>query len=528
MAQTNIIDRIVGFFSPEAGVRRQMWREASATYRDGVQSRASRPWTGGDTSYQLGTGAQRQGMFSMRDRARAADRDNPIATALLNAEIDNVIADGMTLQVNSQSADFNREAEARFAEWIDAADIRGMLCGSDLQRQYWRMCRRDGDGGIILVSRGGQSRLQLIPGDRIRNPLGKVNTPTLADGVEVDGAGRPIAFYIETLDEFGKRTTTRVLADDFIYLPFNVEPLHVRGTSCFRTIFDMLDILERYVDGVALAAWMATVFGLVFKQQSAAKETRGMPFLTDSKGEDRRAITLENSQVRYVGQEDDVVQVDAKQPMQQTPEFIRAMLRLIGIPFDMPLEIIARDMSTVNFSSARIGLLGFHRACRVRQNTFNVRVMGRIYRWWVSREIKMGSFAATVPVDPWTHEFVPRGWDYTDPIAEVQSDMLQIDMGLKSPQMCAAERGRDWELIQGQLTAAREVSRENEIPLVHSTMTRDEITLEPPAEDAPGQSDGQQQDQQDDEGGMADDADDAAEEAEPDDSEPDDTGPEGA
>jgi hypothetical protein len=39
---------------------------------------------------------------------------------------------------------------------------------------------------------------------------------------------------------------------------------------CYMTIFDLLAHLDRYVDGVSLAAWMATVFGIVFKQNNAA------------------------------------------------------------------------------------------------------------------------------------------------------------------------------------------------------------------------------------------------------------------
>jgi hypothetical protein len=63
--------------------------------------------------------------------------------------------------------------------------------------------------------------------------------------------------------------------------------------------------------------------------------------------------------------------------MQQTPEFIRTMFRMLGQPFDMPLEVIAKDMSTCNFASARIGLLPFYRTCRVKAARFGSRWSGR-------------------------------------------------------------------------------------------------------------------------------------------------------
>ncbi len=79
------------------------------------------------------------------------------------------------------------------------------------------------------------------------------------------------------------------------------------------------------------------------------------------------------------------------------------------------------------------------------------------------------------PGDFWKHELLVNAWDYTDPISEAQSDLLQMDMGTKSLQMVIAERGRDGLKIRREL---------EEIPIdVHSTYTRDEA----PAPAAPTQ-----------------------------------------
>jgi capsid protein len=197
--------------------------------------------------------------------------------------------------------------------------------------------------------------------------------------------------------------------------------------------------------------------------------------LANSKGEQQKAVTIENGMVKYIGQQDDVVQVQAQQPMNQTPDFIRAILRLIGLPFDMPLELVAKDMSQVNFASARIGLIGYYRACRARQIAFSTRCLSRIYQWWIAREIKMGRFVTAAPADAWSHRFMAQGWDYTDPVSEAQADQLQIDMGIKTPQMAAAERGRDWEEMQLDLAAARAFRKLHELPDVAGTYTRDRI-----------------------------------------------------
>lgn len=431
------------------------------TYRGGIETRLDRKW-GEEKSHISGTMGERRSAADMRNRARQVDRDNPVARMMLTAEVDNVIADGIYPQAQTDNEAFNREAEERFAAWLDTADIRGMLSGGDLQRMFWRMCRRDGDGAIILVDRGGQSKLQLAPGDLIKDPPGKSGAKNFADGVETDDVGRPIRFHFEWESERGLLRRQAVAAQDVIYLAFTDEPLRVRGASCYGTIFTLLDHLDRYIDGVSLAAWMATVFGIVFKQANSQKQFQALGYTTNDAGYQQRAIRVENGMVKYLAPEDEIVQVDAKQPMTQTPDFIRAMIRQIAAAFDMPLEIAARDMSQVNFASARIGLLGFYRACIIKQGTFVGRAMTRIYQWWISRERKRqelgfdGAFVTPFPARFWPHMFQGRGWDYTDPVSEAQADQLQIDMGIKSPQLCAMERGRDWDSIQADIRRARE------------------------------------------------------------------------
>jgi capsid protein len=150
---------------------------------------------------------------------------------------------------------------------------------------------------------------------------------------------------------------------------------------------------------------------------------------------------------------------------------------MIGQPFDMPLEVLAKDMSTVNFSSARIGLLPFYRSCRIKADKFAGR-WSRTIRWWLSRERLRARddpkrWTTAFPERFWTHSLLVNAWDYTDPVSEAQSDLLQISMRTKSPQMVMTERGRDIKQIERDF-------EEYGDPDVLSTMTRDPTPEVPP------------------------------------------------
>lgn len=471
------LDKVIGWVSPRWAAERAMWRDFSASYKGGVPTRTSELWQQAQ-GYRFGTQGERQQVGGTRDRAYQAYDNNPVARTLVQTETDNVIGDGLNYQPASSSEEWNREAEDRYYDWLDECSVRGpdVETGCEVQRSLWSLSRVAGDIGWILVSRGPESRIQTVRAENICTPDGMYQDKSVYDGIRFDSFGRPTTFYVLTHDERdGRRTFTAVDARDFVWLPHMTKPGQARPPSCYTTIFDLLAHLDRYVDGVSLAAWMATVFGIVFKQNNGAKQLAQMPLATNSQGNQQRTVTFENGMVKYVGTDEEVAQVQATQPMQQTPEFIRTMYRMLGQPFDMPLEVIAKDMSTCTFASARIGLNPFYRSCRIKAGRFGSR-WSRTIRWWLSRERQRAAgdpkrWVTAFPADYWSHELLPNAWDYTDPLTDPQSDLLQIDMGIKSPQMVARERGRNWQRIT---TEREEWQKQNaDLPEIRSTYTRD-------------------------------------------------------
>jgi capsid protein len=270
---------------------------------------------------------------------------------------------------------------------------------------------------------------------------------------------------------------------DVLFLSHRKTSTRIRGETCYKTIFEWLNHLDQYVDGVALAAWMATVFGLQIREENPG-QTFGQltSTLTNAKGAAQKAITLENGSVRFVGPTGAAMQVDAKQPMQQTPDFIRMMFRLLGLPFQMPLELALKDVSQSNLSSLRGARQDYYRSCRPKQIKFVARVLRPIYRWWISREVKLGGgtgrndrFVSQVPKLFWPHQWQPRGWEFSDPISEAQAALLEIDMGINSPQRVSARLGRDYRHHPAGERRRAKLRREDQLdlPEIRSTLTRD-------------------------------------------------------
>jgi len=446
------------------------------SYKQGAATRLSESF-GTAQVFRFGTEVDRRKIITARDRAYEAYDNSPIASALVDTETDNVIGDGLNYRPETEDKDWNREAIDRYYEWLESCSVRGadVHTGCEIQRFIWSQSRVAGDFGVILVGRGFDSLLQLVPAENICTPDGQYADKTIYDGIKFDAYGRPVEFHVLSYDEREpRRTFATVGYRDFVYFPQYTKTNQARPPSCFVNTFQNLAHVDRYIDGVSLAAWMGTVMGLIIKENSAPKQLAGLSTLTNSQGDQQKAITLENGMVKFVGNEGEVVQVNAHQPMQQTPDFIRAMMRQIGLPFRMPLEVIAMDMSSCNFASARIGLLPFYRNCRIKAGRFASR-WSRIIRWWLSRERNRldgdpKKWTTPFPDDYWKHSLLVNSWEYTDPVSEAQADLLQVDMGSKSMQMVIEERGRD---VQRILREREEWSKETKnLPAVNSTLTR--------------------------------------------------------
>lgn len=487
----NFIDRAIEAVVPTFAAKRYAARavidfarnpgrhERRASARGAMATRTSIPW-GTDTTYRGGRTSERHDLGTQRDRARRIYDESAIGGGLLDTETDNIVADGFSLQMLSSSPAFNAEAEDRFYKWLDKADVQGLATGAELFRDSWREPRKDGDGGILLIKQGGRPYLQYIPGDLITNPYGRVDYRVMRDGVEVDASGKPVRFWIRDVDESGKDAVNPVPARDFVYLAYQRKKLSIRGSTVYRRIFSHLDQVDSYVDGVTKAAILATIFGLIHRVNKPGQTVSQFGTLTNAQGNDQKAITLENGLLRVEGTAESTYQVQAQQPMQQTPDFIRALLRLICLAFDMPLEIGQKDLSQVNFSGGRIGLIGYYRSCRVKQDWLKSRCWNRIVFWWLSVEKQRkdlgfdDAFVNAFPPDYGAFELHGREWDYNDPKTEITADLIEMDAGILSEQQACERRGRDWAKTQRLIAEARKIKGELGIPVVHSTNTRDE------------------------------------------------------
>ena len=125
----NLIDRIVGWVSPQRGYARQAWRDALRHY----DSRLNANWRAINTSAEQ---TDRYSRDTVRARARDLERNSDMLNGVMGAFVRNVVGGGFTLQAETGKPELNHEIEKLWAQWCKKrnCDVTGTQSLSQMLR----------------------------------------------------------------------------------------------------------------------------------------------------------------------------------------------------------------------------------------------------------------------------------------------------------------------------------------------------------------------------------------------------------
>jgi lambda family phage portal protein len=446
MAQPQtLLDKFVGYISPRWAAERFAYKQAMLSYRGALTTRMGVPY-GASTSINGVRQPTLQDQRAMRDRARNLERNNPLAAGVLDRAVENVIGTGIRVEPRTESPEFNEQVKPLWAEFCKSCDIRKMRSFEQIQALLVRSELRDGDVGCLLAEVNGEPKLQPIEGDYLESPAGKYSGGMTVDGVELNGAGAPVGFYVKTLDEKQRTVYQRIAERDFVFLADPNQFSMVRGVTKFAQSFWLFDHIDGYLEGTVTAAKAASYFSLLIKKNNAAKAFGVLGTATNGAGNSQSTLRLEPGTVQYLQPDEDVVQVAPQQPTQNFPDAVAAFARFVGLPFGLTIEQLMLDFSRTNYSSARAARLQAQQTAEMYQARFAHKFISRVYQWWISKLVKRGVLM-NAPENYWEHEWIPQGKPWVDPSKEIDAAIKAVKLGVESRSNIAIERGYDFEAM---------------------------------------------------------------------------------
>ena len=425
----------------------------------------------------------------LRTRSRDIVRQNAWAANGLDALVSNMVGTGIRPRFDHEDPAFKVKVQKLWHHWTEVADAAGIQGFYGLQALVARSMIEGGECFIRLRNRKLTDKnivpLQLQVLEAEFCPLNwnliQPNGNRVISGIEFDAFGRRVAYHLYRIHpgelmNFGSvfNVPLRVPADEIIHVFRPKRPGQNRGEPWLTQALVKLHDLDKYDDAELVRKQTAALMAGFITKPAPEYSTTGEDL---DKVNDDGQVDVNWSpgtmQVLLPGED-----VKFSEPADVGPnygEFMRTQLRAVAAAMGVTYEQLTNDLTGVNYSSIRAGLLEFRRRMEQHQRSLIIHQMCRpIFTRWMDQAVLAGNL--TIPdynenrVTYHDCKWIPQGWTWVDPQKEVASTVMAVRAGLMSRDQAVAANGMDAETMDREIAMGNE--RADELGLIFDSDAR--------------------------------------------------------
>lgn len=464
----NWLDGLIGFVSPEAGYRREAWRQGLNEVRNydaGNYNHANANWRVVNESAEMIDSGSRD---TIRARARDLERNSDLAGSVIGAYKRNVIGSGFNLQARTGNENLNQEIEDLWRLWTKKKNCDVTETQSFNQIMRMAVKRKKVDGGMLIhkaYTSGGilPFKLQCLEVDELdySQMTPKDSKNKVIGGIEVNPYNKAEGYWIRqyTPDGLNIGQTVFVEAKDMIYFFTKHRPSQIREMSDFTQTIPRIRDANEFITAVSVKERILSCLSVFIKKVLPTGEVPGRANGQSKEKYNYNGKTLVPGMIKYLNPGDEVEVVNPSGQAGDATTFLKTMQRLIGAGQGISYEATSRDMSESNYSSARQGIIE-DELTYAEDLEMIMEVADEIYETFLISAVLAKKIS--VP-DFWKkkeeymrHEWIKTPKKWIDPLKESNANKIAMQTGQKTFKQIAAETGRDWK---EQIDDMAEVSR---------------------------------------------------------------------
>lgn len=431
-------------------------------------------------------------------RSRDLTRNNGLAAGGMQTLRDNIV--GATLRLSAtpdykllgwdreRAREWGNLTEAKFRSWAETSECDAArsltLLGLTLQCFGGAAINGDALALPLWLPRPGSrwaSRLMMVEADRLCTPLGLEHRENIRGGIEFDQYGAPVAYYVLKhhpgdafgIGSFGTQLAARHM--DWERIPAftawgrrRVIHLHdkersgqSRGKPIVTAVMREFHMAGKY-SANELQASLANSLVAAFLESDMDPQSAASLFGEDPRDAWGQSVKQARSIRKLEGAAIIPLPAGAKmssfapgRPNQAFEAFMLAVLRHIAAGMNLPYELLLKDFSKTNYSSARASLLEAWRYFNGRRRWLTDCWLKPVYELWLEEAVNAGEIEA-----PGFYEnryaytrarFIFGGKGWVDPVKEAQAAAIRILNGFSTLEQECAEQGLDYEEVLDQL-----------------------------------------------------------------------------
>lgn len=448
----SFLDRAIAVFAPQAALKRAIARTsfqqlARRSYDGATQGRHLGAWraqsTSADAEIESASGL-------LRARMRDLVRNNAYAAKAISALVTNLVGDGIMPTADTGSDAEDSLVNEIFAEWLSACDADNQLDFYGLQTLA---CREFLEAGEVLLRRRVRRKsdklkiplqVQILEADFLdSNRMAALSAAGyILGGIEFDQIGRRVGYWMHTEHPGGSIRSPLpgalleskfIPADDIAHL-YEKQRTQVRGVPWGTPALVSLRDLDDYDVAEARRKQMeACLVGVIISDDENDRQIAGR--LTDADGNIVERMEPGIFPVMRNGKD-----IRFNQPAASGgyADYTRATLRKVAAGFRVPYELLTGDLSEVNYSSIRAGIVEFRRLVSSTQWQIIIPMACEpMWRWFTEAAFASGLIRSPVVPVSWA----PPKFVSVDPLKDAAADLIAIRAGTMTLAEVITSRG---------------------------------------------------------------------------------------
>jgi len=153
--------------------------------------------------------------------------------------------------------------------------------------------------------------------------------------------------------------------------------------------------------------------------------------------------------IKHLMPGESITSFNPQRPGSSFEPFVDRILKAISAALGLPYELVAKDFSKTNYSSARAALLEARRYFKVRQEWLARKLCQPVWEMVLEEAYLRGELGAISFYENkqyWVNaSWITPGWEWVDPLKEAQAAEVGIRNGIITYSDLYSAQGKDWE-----------------------------------------------------------------------------------
>jgi lambda family phage portal protein len=453
-----------------------------AAWKGSTDNRRTRGWgaTGASVNSLLATEVSQ-----LRTRTRDLLRKNPWAANGMETFVSNIVGNGLVPRLQLKDAKRKRAVMDLWEEFTENCDADGVQSFYGQQAQVAHAFKEGGDCfGRFRPRRANELtipvQIQILEAEFVDPSLNEILAygGRVQAGIEFDVLGRRTAYHMfrehpGDMLAFRNSERVRVPSESVMHVFHATRPGQIRGVPVLAAVLAKLWELEKYDDAEVMRKQVSAMFAGFLRKPDLNSNPLGGGQQEGRDPDGTPLASLEPGTIQMLGPGEEITFSEPADVGSSYAPFMTFQLRQVAAAIGVTYEQLTGDLSGVNYSSIRAGLVEMRR--RFSQLQRNVLVFQFCRPVW-KRFIETAVLANRIPVPADFRELLrvqwvmTPGWEYVDPEREINATIKKIRSGLSTRGREVTALGTDVEDIDEETSLENE--RTDRLQLTYDTDPR--------------------------------------------------------